>query len=180
MKAVFSIFISLFLCLVGVDQAICGDSADQMAEKMLLRQRAIYEHKLDVQDKPEIGELLDALQNKAARDLKTATWYSHNPADVQPLLSRTWRFTYRIFIPFTDTLSFASTVSRTSNGTVGVMCNNQWSTPGAVFYSSWPSSIGGGRGFSGIVGRSSAWYDYYFFRLVGSGATGWYCFSMGS
>jgi len=56
---------------------------------------------------------------------------------------------------------------------------NQSGKFGAVFYSSFPSSLGGGRGFSALIDwKTIDLLDFYFFKVSGSSAYGYYLFQL--
>jgi formylglycine-generating enzyme required for sulfatase activity len=109
-----------------------------------------------------------------------STWFSKDPADLAPLLGTTWKFDCK-YIYGTNvckdyTIRFGSSVRTTSDGSVGLDCINQHGDYGAVFYTEFPSGLGGGRGFSALFDFEEEFclLRFYFFKVSGNSASGYH------
>lgn len=113
-------------------------------------------------------------------DPRATTWFSKDPADLEPLRGTQWKFYYMFTAGLqTDTITFSSSVVTATDGTVALVCVNQSGKSGAVFYTEFPAALGGGRGFSALIDWDPVdILNFYFFKVSGNSASGYYIFKI--
>ncbi|OQY57442.1 MAG: hypothetical protein B6245_17005, partial [Desulfobacteraceae bacterium 4572_88] len=99
--------------------------------------------------------------------------FSSNPDDLKPLFGNIWEFTYTLSsTEYTDTLVFDTEVFF-DEGDAALLYRNHTGTPGMVLYGGLPEVLGGGDGFQAIT-RDEDLDQYYFFKISGDTATGYW------
>ncbi|MBF0224138.1 MAG: hypothetical protein HQK76_01670 [Desulfobacterales bacterium] len=101
-------------------------------------------------------------------------WMSSDSNDLKPIIDTKWEITYTIGTTTTKTtLTFGSSISTTSDGTVNLECSDNKGKSGFVFYMEFSSSLGGGQGFGAAIVSGSG-YDFYYFKVNGSACSGYF------
>lgn len=117
---------------------------------------------------------LNAIHSKMGSHGRSSTTFSTNPADLAPLLGTKWQFTHKIGTSiFTDEITF-KTVTTQVTSTAIVECTNQYDSEGIGTYGNLTDLLGG-YGF-GVTISGVTLDHFYFFRISGDTATGYYNF----
>ena len=169
----------LLLGVIGINLSFAYESQQkERADELLLIQEKLLSQQNQFAGNSSI-DLYDNLETLVKELHKGDTfassfcdmWFSHNPLDLEPIKGTTWIFTFSIgTTSFSDTITFGNLVTTTSDGIVGIICNNEYYQKGAVFYS---DLIFGGRGFSVVI-SGSILDEFYHFNVSGNTAYGKY------
>lgn len=117
---------------------------------------------------------LNAIHSKMESHGRSSTSFSSNPADLAPLLGTKWQFIHKIGSSiFTDEITF-KTVTTQVTSTAIVECTNQYDSEGIGTYGNLTDLLGG-YGF-GVTISGVTLDHFYFFRISGDTATGYYNF----
>ena len=116
------------------------------------------------------------LQNSGLRSV----WFSKDPADLAPLQGTTWKlnctYVYGTAVCKDYTIRFGGLVLTASDGTVGLECMNQHGDIGALFFTEFPSGLGGGRGFCAVFDFEEKFclLRFYYFKVSDNSASGYH------
>lgn len=173
----------LFLCvmflfsLFFVNGAFCQTLSDSEAEELLIQERATVNNG-ETNAGIDIQELFQSIQSQTGVKGRSTQWYSNNPNDFVAILGSKWKFTYTISSTYNDEITFGNTTTQLS-GNLGLDCTDPSANFGAVFYTELPANLGGGYGYAASV---TGYYldDYYFFKVSGGVATGYYMYQVKS
>ena len=187
-RKIISCSMFILICFGFTVNALSENMVDLEEEKARLMKDAGSERTSSFPNNLATADFLDRMKEKYEKKIHSpseraelrSTWFSKDPADLAPLLGTIWEFYYMFSSGLqTDSILFGNSVQTSSDGTVGLLCVNDKGKLGAVFYTSFPSSLGGGRGFSAMIDWGSVdIQDFYFFKVSGSSASGYFMFQL--
>ncbi len=166
--------LTVFLFVLSFAQnSYCQEISDSDAE-MLVNQEKSESINGAFAEPVEVQESIKAIQSQIGVRGRSNVAFSNNPADLIPLLGTKWQFSYKIGSSiYTDQITFQNTTGQLSS-TVFVECTNQYGSSG-IGTSGNMTELLGGYGF-GVTISSNILDDYYFFKISGGTATGYYSF----
>ncbi|MDM8523553.1 hypothetical protein QUF80_09305 [Desulfococcaceae bacterium HSG8] len=117
---------------------------------------------------------VNTIKERIKKGIRSDVWFSKNAGDLEVLRDTVWEFTYKVgSAEYTDSIMFETDVETAPDGTVGLGCFNQGNSFGWVLYTEFPISMGGGRGFAATI-EGPVLEEYYFFKITGNAASGYY------